>query len=258
MRFFVTNQANNKKYPAEGQFYPEHGWHTQIFDFDPNAWGRARSGIGDGPVIDQGWKKDLEQRYWVFPEMKKPENIRNREIQRLAAGLTKPKQESLVDQLIPPLDEESQLEIGTKVEKEHFTKSGKPKDKTPRAVAKTHLGENPHYYPKTKKPRGSLETLKWVKEAEKDDLDNPPLSSSEKRELDLAKRLAKALYRGPVRNFGGIFTGKRAEPRKELQGFTQSDMYTAVRCLQRLGYGIERTDAGGQPTWELTSVPDNH
>lgn len=72
-----------------------------------------------------------------------------------------------IDSLIPPLDERSQLEVGTKLEKEHFTKSGKPKDKTPRAVAKTHLGENPKYYPTGQKPKGGLETLKWVvKEAE--------------------------------------------------------------------------------------------
>lgn len=164
MNFLVTNQLNQRQYPAEGQFWPEYGWHVQIHDLSPNAWGRARSGIGDGSVIDQGWQKDLERRNWVFPELQAPENVRAKELGRLAAGLLKSKQENLVDLLVPPLDERSQLEIGTEIEREHF-RNGKPKDKTPRAVAKTHLGENPHYYPKTKKPRNSLETLKWVKEA---------------------------------------------------------------------------------------------
>lgn len=73
--------------------------------------------------------------------------------------------ESLVDQLIPPipLEERSQHEIGTELEKEHF-RGGKPKDKTPGQVADTHLGENPRYYPTNKKPKGAKEALRWVKE----------------------------------------------------------------------------------------------
>lgn len=71
---------------------------------------------------------------------------------------------NLVDQLIPPLDERSQHEIGTELEKEHF-RGGKPKDKTPGAVADTHLGENPRYYPTTRKPKGSKEALRWVRDA---------------------------------------------------------------------------------------------
>lgn len=70
-----------------------------------------------------------------------------------------------IDQLIPPvpLDEESRLAIGTDVEKEHF-RGGKNVDKTPRAVAQTHLGENPRYYPKKRKPKGALEVLRWMKQ----------------------------------------------------------------------------------------------
>lgn len=64
-------------------------------------------------------------------------------------------------------DREKQIEIGTEIEKEHFTKSGKPKDKTPRAVATTHVDENPpdvDYYPTQKKPKGAGEKLTWTNE----------------------------------------------------------------------------------------------
>lgn len=59
-----------------------------------------------------------------------------------------------------------QIKIGTEIEKEHFTKSGKPKDLTPKEVAATHVKENPpgvDYYPKSKKPKGAGEKLTWVK-----------------------------------------------------------------------------------------------
>lgn len=58
--------------------------------------------------------------------------------------------------------EDRELAIGTELEKEHF-RGGKPKDTTPREVAATHLGENPHYYPLSKKPKGAKEALRWVK-----------------------------------------------------------------------------------------------
>jgi len=59
--------------------------------------------------------------------------------------------------------ERSQREIGAELEREHFS-HGKPKDKTPGEVADTHLGENPNYYPTSKKPKGDSEALRWVKE----------------------------------------------------------------------------------------------
>lgn len=70
-----------------------------------------------------------------------------------------------VDLLIPPIpvEERSQLEIGTEVEKEHF-RGGKPVDTTPRKVAQTHIGENPRYYPTRPKPKGAKERLIWTKE----------------------------------------------------------------------------------------------
>lgn len=58
-----------------------------------------------------------------------------------------------------------QIKIGTEIEKEHFTKSGKPKDKTPKEVAATHVEENPpgiDYYPVTMKPKGGGEKLTWT------------------------------------------------------------------------------------------------
>ncbi len=66
-----------------------------------------------------------------------------------------------IDQLIPAVEERSQHAIGTELEKEHF-RNGKPKDKTPGQVANTHLGENPRYYPTSKKPRGKKEAIRWV------------------------------------------------------------------------------------------------
>ena len=58
-----------------------------------------------------------------------------------------------------------QIKIGTEIEKEHFTKGGKPKDKTPKEVAKTHVEENPpgiDYYPVTMKPKCGGEKLTWT------------------------------------------------------------------------------------------------
>jgi hypothetical protein len=90
MRFFVTNRHNGKRYPAEGQHWPEHGWSVKIFDFSPGTWGRAETGIGDGPVIDQGFQTELTKRGWTFPELKEPENVRDQMIQKLAATFQKP------------------------------------------------------------------------------------------------------------------------------------------------------------------------
>lgn len=85
MRVVVTNRHNGKQYQAEVEHWPEHGWHVRILDLDKNAWGRARSGIGPGPVTDQGWKEELEQRGYDFPPLTQPENIRDKELTRLAA-----------------------------------------------------------------------------------------------------------------------------------------------------------------------------
>ena len=87
---------------------------------------------------------------------------------------------------------------------------------------------------------------------EKAILDN--LTPWERKELDLAKRLLAALVNGPVYALGGIFYGHPINVSKSLR-FSQTDIHDAVRCLQRLGYGIERADAGGSPTWILTATP---
>jgi hypothetical protein len=104
MRFFVTNRHNGRKYPAEGQHWPEHGWSVQIYDLRPDTWGRAPSGVGTGPVIEQGFQKDLERRGWEFPPLAEPVNVRGQELKRLAQGF---KKESMIDQLIPapPVEE---------------------------------------------------------------------------------------------------------------------------------------------------------
>jgi len=56
-----------------------------------------------------------------------------------------------------PEDRAKRLKIGTEVEGEH-TKD--PKEK--RKIALTHMGENPHYYPPTPKPKGAKEALRWM------------------------------------------------------------------------------------------------
>lgn len=86
-RIQVTNRHNGQKYPAEGNHWPEHGWSFQIFDFSPNTWGRATSGVGDGPVIDQGFQKALEQRGWVFPPIEPPVDVRDQMMKKLAGDM---------------------------------------------------------------------------------------------------------------------------------------------------------------------------
>lgn len=81
---------------------------------------------------------------------------------RLAA-LRQRRGESLAESVVTKLlEDHTQLSVGTELEKEHF-RGGKPKDTTPREVAATHLGENPNYYPLSKKPKGAKEALRWVK-----------------------------------------------------------------------------------------------
>lgn len=77
------------------------------------------------------------------------------------------------------------------------------------------------------------------------------LSPMEKRTLENAKTLLKALVVGSVRGFGGIFCDKDMNSLR--MGCT--DMHDAVRLLQNLGCSIERADAGGSPTWILTKLP---
>lgn len=83
--FKITNRHNGKQYAAVGMHWPEYGWSFQIME--PGAWGRHPSGIGPGPVIDQGFQKDLEQRGWQFPTMEKPVDIRNQTMRQLAADM---------------------------------------------------------------------------------------------------------------------------------------------------------------------------
>jgi hypothetical protein len=87
MKFHVTNQHNGRKYAAQGQLWPAYGWHIQVLDLSPNAWGRATSGVGEGPVIDQGWQKDLEARGWAIPPLTPPKDVRGQEMDRLAKSL---------------------------------------------------------------------------------------------------------------------------------------------------------------------------
>ncbi len=77
------------------------------------------------------------------------------------------------------------------------------------------------------------------------------LTPEKKAELELAARLLNALQYGPVNNFGmfGVF---RQHPLPSIYlRFSGAEMHTAVRCLQRLGFPVERTDSGGNPQWEL-------
>lgn len=92
-----------------------------------------------------------------------------------------------------------------------------------------------------------------MKPEHQDILDN--LTPAERRELDLAKRLLTALVKGPVMNLGGIVCNQPIRGKFESLKMNSTDMHDAVRCLQRLNYGVERTDAGGSPTWVLTSMP---
>ncbi len=114
MNFVAISRFNNGRYQTKATHWPS-GWHFQILD--PDAWGRSPSGIGDGPVIDQGFQKELEQRGWSFtpaepitPEnatakvgpLPEPENVRDREMKRLAASF-KPKTESKAAQIVAAL-----------------------------------------------------------------------------------------------------------------------------------------------------------
>lgn len=87
MKFKVVNRHNGKEYQAVGQHWPEHGWHIKVFDYSPDTWGRSTTGIGVGPVIDQGFQKQLEQRGWTIPELKPEPDIRNQEMDRLARSM---------------------------------------------------------------------------------------------------------------------------------------------------------------------------
>jgi len=69
------------------------------------------------------------------------------------------------------------------------------------------------------------------------------LTKEEKEELRLATILLKALVKGPVYFFD-----------LPILHIWHGDMYTAVKCLNRLGIKVERTDSGGKPTWEIISI----
>jgi len=83
----ISNRYNQQSYKATVETWPEHGYYIRVYE--PGAWGRAEDGIGPGPVIDQGWLKDMDARGWEIPPQSAPENIRNRELQRLAKSLSK-------------------------------------------------------------------------------------------------------------------------------------------------------------------------
>jgi hypothetical protein len=108
MRFWVKNRHNGKRYPAEGQHWPQHGWSIKIYDFGEGVWGEEPRPGDVGPVIARGWADDLAQS-WEMPaisgespskvfhgtlaspqsRLKEPENVRDKEMQRLAQSLSK-------------------------------------------------------------------------------------------------------------------------------------------------------------------------
>ena len=57
-----------------------------------------------------------------------------------------------------PEDRAKRLKVGIGVEAEH---TSDPKEK--KKIARTHMGENPDYYPPKPKPKGAKEALRWVK-----------------------------------------------------------------------------------------------
>jgi hypothetical protein len=65
--------------------------------------------------------------------------------------------ESVVDTLLEN-DYAQRMKIGADVESEH---TSDPKKK--RKIAREHMRENPKYYPKTPKPKGAKEALRWTK-----------------------------------------------------------------------------------------------
>lgn len=168
MRFFVVNRHNGKRYPAEGRHWPEHGWSAKIFDFAPDTWGRSTTGVGSGPVIDQGFQKELEQRGWQFPALTAPADMRGQEMTRLAKSLApKPTAESVVEKLLehcghcgtptrvtlkaqPDVDLDKisgeEKKMAVKVEKEHVKSA-----KDAIGVAAGHWAEDPKYYAHGKK-----------------------------------------------------------------------------------------------------------
>lgn len=105
MQLYVKNRHNGQQYKAEGEHWPEHGWHIKIYDFDPNAWGRSPTGVSVGPVIEQGWQHDLEEQGWEFPPLTQPENIRGAEMSRLAGLLGRTPQSSEAPPATPPATE---------------------------------------------------------------------------------------------------------------------------------------------------------
>lgn len=76
------------------------------------------------------------------------------------------------------------------------------------------------------------------------------VAEREQKRFENAKRLFVALLQGPVINAGNLLF----DANKEYLGMTRTDMYYAVRRLQGEGMRIERTDAGGNPTWVLLAI----
>lgn len=142
----------------------EYGWWILIYDYSPETWGRAESGVGTGPVIEQGWLRDLERRGWKFPELPQPENIKDQVLKRMRELLKKhdtneSKSSALASFLLEDdipggrapdnhqwgYIDKDQLAIGTKVEMEHTDDPGVAEE-----IAADHLTEDPEYYTKLK------------------------------------------------------------------------------------------------------------
>lgn len=165
MNVKVTNRHNQQQYSAIADYWgKELGWSFKIIDTRPNTWGRSLRGTGVGPVIDQGFQKELEQRGWVFPALQPPEDVRDKEMARLAASFKKPTAESIVASLLDhcgvcAADLKKRHAIGVDVEQEHTSDPKKASE-----IAATHEKENKLYYPLKPKPKNAKEALRWVKE----------------------------------------------------------------------------------------------
>jgi len=80
-------------------------------------------------------------------------------------------------------------------------------------------------------------------------------SISPKRKAELS-RLAVALHalsKGPIRNVGSLM----CDVDMNFLKFRPSDMYEIIRDAFKFGITIERTDAGGTPTWVIAHLTNS-
>ena len=93
MRAKIRNKHNGRVYRVEASLVASDGgkqrYWIRVLDTGPDVWGRARSGVGTGPVIDQGWQEDLVQRGWEVPDVPQQPDVRGAELSRIASKLKK-------------------------------------------------------------------------------------------------------------------------------------------------------------------------